>query len=227
MKIAILFALLVNSAIAYADVPVVPESVSPDGKIHAVMDVDRDPKISPEWKGDSFPQIEITEKATGRVLVSISYFGAVGDDARPLREHVKVSWRPDSKAFGITINDRFYSSCTVYARNKKGKFVSVRLPTNYEEMTGFPTPDVEFLRPRGRDTVVGWDKDGRLIYSIFLVPLPSFTGNDPLRHRVYFEVSSDKMKLVKVDHEEGKWRGGNWIPSNAEQGGSGQPATAE
>jgi len=53
-------ALLTFTAVAVADIPVVPKSLSPDGKIHAVMDVDRIPTISPEWKGDSFPQIEIT-----------------------------------------------------------------------------------------------------------------------------------------------------------------------
>ena len=120
---------LTHSTVAIADIPAVPGSVSPDGKIHAVMDIDRDPTIAPEWKGDSFPRIEITEKMTGKVLFSLEYFGAAGDDARPLRDHVKLSWRPDSKAFAVTINDRFYSVTNVYAMNKKAKFVHVPFPS--------------------------------------------------------------------------------------------------
>lgn len=111
-----LITILAIAGVAYADVPAVLDSQSPDGKIHAVMDVERDPKISPEWKGDSFPQIEITEKDSGRILASIGYFGSPGDDERPLREHVRVRWRPDSNAFAITIDDRFYSSSVVYLR---------------------------------------------------------------------------------------------------------------
>ena len=49
-----------------------------------MMDVDRDPKISPEWKEESFPRIEITQKGTGKILESIEYFGADGDDERAL-----------------------------------------------------------------------------------------------------------------------------------------------
>ena len=217
MKSVIIIALfLVN--LACADVPEIPKSLSPDGKIHAVMDIDRDPKISPKWKEGSFPQIEITRKETGEVLASVAYFGAVGDDERPLREHVRVDWRPDGKAFGITIDDSFYSSCSVYILNKKGEFVSApSLPTDYEKLTGFPAPDVKHLRPRGRDMVVGWNKEGHLIYSIFRSPLPSFTGSDPLRHRIYLGVTPTKMTVVKVENEKGKWQRGDWIPTNVEQ----------
>jgi hypothetical protein len=223
----ILMTVLVFAGFARADVPKVPKSLSPDGKIYAVMDVDRDPKISPEWKGDSYPQVEITRKDTGQVLASIAYFGSPGDDARPLRAHVRVSWRPDSKAFGITIDDRFYSSCVVYVLNEKGRFVSApTLPTDYEKLTGFPAPDVKHLRPRGRDSVIGWDEEGRLIYSIFRSPLATFTGNDPLRHRVYLDVTPTKVTVVKVEHEKGYWRRGDWILTKAEQDGAGQPATA-
>jgi len=133
---------------AVADTPEVPKSLSPNEKIHAVMDVDRDPKISPEWKGDSFPQIEVTQKDTGRVLASIEYFGAAGDDARPLRDHVRVSWRPDSKAFAVTIEDRFYSHTKVFALSEESKFVEVAFPS-YQAMTGYPVPDSDQLRPRG------------------------------------------------------------------------------
>jgi hypothetical protein len=218
MKFALftLITLGVCSATLLADIHAVPESVSPDGKIHAVMDVDRDPKISPEWKGDSYPQVEITEKSTGRVLASIEYFGAVGDDERPLREHVKISWRADSKALAITINDRFYSSSTVYAMDESSKFIRVPFPS-YSEVTGFPEPDRKHLRPRGRVTVAGWDKDNRLIYDFFYSPLPTFTGNDPLVHRAYLEVTATHMKPVKVEHEKGKWQLGDWIPSKAGQ----------
>ncbi|MEX2578394.1 MAG: hypothetical protein WD342_04985 [Verrucomicrobiales bacterium] len=221
-----LLSLLASTGLAVADVPEVPNSLSPDGKIHAVMDVDRDPKISPEWKGASFPQIEITQKDTGRVLASIGYFGSPSDDARPLREHVRVSWRLDSKAFGVTIDDRFYSSCVVYVLSAEGKFVPApSLPTDYEKMTGFPAPDVKDLRPRERDKVVGWDEDGLLIYSIFRSPLHTFKGKDPLRHRVYLEVTPDSVTVVRVEHDEGEWRNGDWIPTKAEQDGTGQPAT--
>ena len=223
MRIALptLFAL---SALAVADIPAVPESFSPDGKIHAVMDVDGDPTISPEWKGASYPRIEVTEKDSGRVLASIEYFGAPGDDARPLREHVRISWRSDSKAFAVTIDDRSYSSSRIFAQNKESKFVTVSFPS-YKAMTGFTRPDSKHLRPRGRGAVEGWDKDGRLIYDLFAVPLPSLTGNDPLIHRIYLEVSAAKMRPVKVEHEKGEWRNGDWIATKAEQAGAGQPAT--
>ena len=210
----VIFIALFLANLARADVPKIAESLSPDGKIYAVMDVDRDPTISPEWKGDSFPQIEITRKDTGELLASVAYFGSPGDDERPLREHVRVDWRQDGKAFGITIDDRFYSSCVVYVLNKEGEFVSApSLPNDYEKLTGFPTPDVKHLRPRGRNTVVGWDKEGHLIYSIFRSPLPSFTGNDPLRHRIYLEVTPTKVTVAKVEQEKGEWRRGDWIPT--------------
>ncbi|MBK1789983.1 hypothetical protein [Persicirhabdus sediminis] len=138
-----------------------------------------------------------------------------------------MDWRPDGKAFGITVDDRFYSSCVVYVLNKKGKFVSApSLPTDYKKLTGFPSPDVKHLRPRGRDEVVGWNEEGHLIYSIFRSPLPSFTGNDPLRHRVYLDVTPTKVTVVKVERENGEWRRGDWIPNNVEQVGADQPATA-
>ena len=141
----------------------------------------------------------------------------LADDARPLREHVEVNWRPDSKAFGVTINDRFYSYCTVYVLNAEGNFVSVQPPIDYEVLTGFPTPDVKHLRPRGRNSVVGWDEDGLLIYSIFRSPLPSFTGRDPLRHTVYLKVTPEKMTPVKVEQEKGFWRRGDWIVDEPEK----------
>ncbi len=205
-----LLTLLAFTAIAVAEIPEVPKSLSPDGKIHAVMDVDRDPKISPEWKGDSYPKIELTEKDTGRVLVSIEYFGAAGDDARPLREHVRLSWRPDSKAFAVTIDDRFYSSSKVFALTGDSKFVEVSFP-DYKTMTGYPVPNSDKLRPRGRSTVEGWDSEGRLVYSIFMSPLPSYSGDDPLEHKVLLQVSPDGMVTARK--------------TKAEQGGGGQPAT--
>jgi len=214
MKYIILFlGALVGSAIA--DIPQVPMSVSPDGKIYAVVDIDRDPKISPAWKGESFPQIEITQKDTRRVLASIKYFGSPGDDARPLREHVQVSWRPDSRAFAITIKDRFYSSCLVFALNKKSEFVKVNFPS-YKTMTGFPQPDHKHLRPRGRANVRGWNKEGRLIYDLFHSPLPSFTGNNPLVHTVYLDVSADGMTPKVVENEKGEWKNGEWVIAKGE-----------
>lgn len=163
----VLITLLAFAGIGQADIPSVPESTSPNGKIHAVMDIDRDPKISPEWKGDSYPKIEITQKGTGKVLAAIGYFGSRGDDARPIREHVRVRWRPDSKAFAIAIDDRFYSTSIVFALNNESKFVQVAFPS-YEMMTGFSPPDSKHLRPRGRASVEGWDKEGRLIYDLWL-----------------------------------------------------------
>ena len=213
MRITIL-ALLICSTLVRANIPSVPDSISPDGKIHAVMDVDRDSTISPEWKGDSFPQIEITEKLTGQVLTSISYFGAVGDDQRPLREHVRISWRPDSRAFGVTIRDRYYSSSTVFVLNESKQFVSVSITTDYEKMTGFTTPDVDHLQPKGRDSIVGWDNTGLLIYRIFRLPLATFVGKDPLDHRVFLAVSAEGAKVIKVEHDEGEWSHGDWISKN-------------
>ena len=206
----LLLAFAVVLGMAKADVPAIPNSDSPDGKIHAVMDLDRDPKIVPDWKGRE-PQIEITEKATKKILLSVTYFGSPGDDARPLREHVILKWRSDSKAFAITIDDRFYSEAKVYVMNQGSKFVSVKFP-DYESMTRFPLPSAEQLRPRGRSTVEGWDKKGRLIYEILYSPLPSFTGNDPLNHRVFLRVSSTKMVAELVESEKGVWDHGDWVP---------------
>lgn len=191
MKLALL-ALLLRSSLAYSETPVVPESRSPDGEMYAMMDVDRDPKISPEWKEESFPRIEITQKGTGKILESIEYFGADGDDERPLREHVRVHWRPDSKAFSITIDDRFYSPCKVFALSGDGKFKEVEFPS-YTAMTGFPDPNSDELKPKGRWTVEGWNSDGRLILYIFMSPLASYSGKDPLEHTVLLDVTPDRM----------------------------------
>lgn len=177
------------------------------------MDIDRDSTINPEWKGDNYPRVEITEKATGKILASIKYFGAAGDDARPLREHAQVKWRSDSKAFAVTIQDRFYSYTKIFAMNEDSKFVEVQFPS-YEAMTGFPAPNVEQLRPRGHSTVEGWDEQGRLIYHIFYSPLPSYSGKDPLEHKVLLDVSAAKMVPI---------RAGTTKQSQAEPGAAGKP----
>lgn len=209
-----LLSLLALTSAALAGIPEVPNSLSPDGKFHAVMDVDRDPRIDPGWKEDSFPKIELTEKGTGKVWASVDYFGSPGSDARPLREHVRLSWRSDSKAFAMTVDDRFHSSSVVFALNKDSKFVKVDFPS-YEAMTGFPSPDSKQLRPRGRATVGGWDKEDRLIYDLFASPLPSFTGNDPLVHRIRLDVTADGMTPKAVESEKGQWSRGDWIPTKA------------
>ena len=209
----LILSLSLVAGFAFGATPAVPESDSPDGKFYAVMDVDRDPKIDPEWKGDSYPRIEITDKATGKVITSIQYSGAPGDDQRPLREHVSVKWRSDSKAFAVTINDRFYSMSQVYSQKKDGPYVSVTFPS-YEEMTGFTPPNSDHLRPRGRGTVTGWNKDDHLIYDLFASPLPTFIGNDPLVHRIILKIADGKMTTVRVEHESGAWQRGDWIPNN-------------
>ena len=120
-----------------------------------------------------------------------------------------VLWRSDLKACAWTKNERFYSysSVSIFV---EGEMRSVSFPT-YEQMTGFPEPDPEKLHPRGRDHVIGWDKDGRLIYSIFRSPLHTFAGKDPLCHLIYLEVLPDRMKVLKIEHEMGEWRNGDWI----------------
>lgn len=173
----------------------VPGSDSPNGNLHAVLDVDRDPTLKPEWKDASFPQIEITESRSGKVLISVAYFGAASDDARPLREHVRVLWRPDSTAFALTIEDRFYSVSKVFVMNKDSAFIGVEFPS-YTDMTGFPAPDIKYLRPRGRSTVKGWDTKGHLLYAIFYSPDPSYKGKDPLSHEVVLDVSPTGMKRI-------------------------------
>lgn len=223
----VFLALLANSTMLFAGIPAIPESVSPDGKIHAVMDIDRDPSISPSWKGDNdedAAQIEITERQTGNVTKKIPYFGDPWSDQRPLREHVSIKWRSDSRAFAVTIHERFYSNTSVYVIDDLSNVVKVLFPS-YTDMTGFPEPDVKHLRPRGRATVEGWDKEGRLIYDLFASPLHSFTGNDPLVHRIFLDVTADGMIPREVAHEKGEWRFGDWIPAEAEQAGTGQPAT--
>lgn len=207
-----LLSLLLSLAIvaAKADIPIIEKSESPDGRFYAVMDIDRDPKIHPEWKGDSYPKIEITEKATRKVFVSIEYSGSPGDDLSPLREHVSVVWRQDSQAFAVNVDDRFYTSCNVYVFGKDAKFVSVPIP-DYQTMTGFPEPDVDHLRAIGRTSVRDWDQKGRLIYNIFFSPLVTFTGNDPLVHRVYLRVTETGMIPEEVENEKGIWQRGDWI----------------
>jgi len=192
---------LAFATVAVAGIPEVPQSLSPDGKIHVVMDVDRDHKISPEWKDNSSPKIEVTQKDTGRVLASIEYFGAVGDDARPLRDHVHVSWRPDTKAFAVAIDDRFYSTSKVFALNKDSKFVEVEFPS-YETMTGFPLPKSDQLKPQGRWRVDGWDSEGRLILYVFMSPSSAYSGDDPLEHTILLEVTPEKMVPAKKSKAE-------------------------
>lgn len=121
-------------------------------------------------------------------------------------------WRGDLKACGWTKSERFYSWSSVSIISD-GEMKSVALPS-YEKMTGFPEPDTKKLRPRGRDRIIGWDKEGRLIYSIFRVPLPTFSGKDPLHHLVYLEVLPGGMKVVKVEHEVGEWENGEWKKNN-------------
>ena len=176
--------------------PAVPESQSPDAKLHAVMDIDRDATIKPEWKGDSYPQIEITERAGGKILLTIPYFGSVGDDTRPLREHLKVHWRQDARAFAITVEDRFYSYSKVYARRDKGRFSEVAFP-DYQKLTGFPAPKSDDLRPRCRSTVEGWDEEGHLIYGIWFSPGPAYEGKDPMQHRVLLQVTPSRMTVYQ------------------------------
>ncbi len=211
MKILILsLSLVVRSA--FGATVGVPDSDSPDGMFYAVMDVDRDPKIDPEWKKGSYPRVEITDKESGEVITSIEYFGSPADDQRPLRDHVLVKWRSDCTAFSITIRERFYSWSQIYGKKEDGTYASIDFPT-YEEMTGFPQPSSEHLRPRGRGTVTGWNKDGHLVYDLFASPLPSFVSNDPLVHRIMLKVADGKMTTVRVEHETGEWQRGDWIPN--------------
>lgn len=180
-----------------ADVPVIAGSASPDGSLHAVMDIDRDPKLDPEWKQGSYPMIEITEKRTGKVVLATGYFGEQGSDQRPLREHVSVRWRKDSGAFAVTIDDRNYSHCKVFTKDAEGRFVEVKFPT-YEEVTGFPSPGTEDVLPRGRSIVEGWDEQGLLIYYTLLNAGPQYRGKDPFEHRVLLEVSPTGMRKVRA-----------------------------
>lgn len=223
MRLILLF-LLACTVAATAEIIEIPKSLSPDGEIHGVMDVDRDSRISAEWKEDSFPRIEMTQKTTGQVLTSINYFGAAGDDDRPLREHVRISWRPDSRAFAVTINDRFYSASKVFVMTNESKFVEVPFPS-YRAMTGFSAPDNEQLRPRGRSTVEGWDFEGRLIYAIFLSPLPSYSGDDPLVHKVLLRISPAGMIPVKKAEAEQAGKGQSAIrpTPKSENGDKSQP----
>lgn len=163
------------------------------------MDIDRDPKIVPEWKGDSYPHIEITEVATGKVLQTIEYFGAAGGDGGALRDQVQILWRADSKAFALTIRDRFYSDTTVSAMDATGKFVDIAFPS-YKEMTGFSDPDPKDLRPRGWAIAEAWDKKGHLVYGISFSPEASYTGKDPLNHKIVLEVTATGMKCLSIPH---------------------------
>jgi hypothetical protein len=201
---------LLLAAEIVAEVPAVPDSVSPDGRLHAVMDIDRDSSINPEWKDGSYPRVEITDKATGRVLASFDYDGGAGDDERPLREHIKVKWRKDSKAFAVNTRDRYYTHYRAYIVKDSSQFVHIPLPS-YHEMTSFHMPDTAHLRSRWREIAAGWDSDGLLICDLFAEPMPSFTGSNPLKHRVYMDVSLEKISVVRVEQEEGEWQDGDWL----------------
>ncbi len=64
-------------------------------------------------------------------------------------------------------------------------------------MTGFPVSNSDHLRTRGVSSVKGWDSDGRLIYYIFMSPLPSYSGDDPLEQTVLLDVTAEKMTPAK------------------------------
>lgn len=194
-KLVIIAAMLIQTATLWA-VPIVQGSVSPDGKYHVVMDIDRDSTISPEYKSDSYPMIEVTEIKTGKIVSSLSYFGSIADDARPLRDHLSILWRKDSTALAINISDRFYAFSKVLAKDKQGLYGIVSFPT-YTQMTGFPAPDVKQLRPRGWARVEGWDKSENLVYLISYSPLPTYQGRDPLKHKILLKVSANRMIPVE------------------------------
>ncbi len=199
-SLVVIVALFIQAPPLFGDAPIVKGSVSPNGRYCVVMDIDRDPTIKPEYKGDSYPQIEVTEIKTGKVVSSLSYFGSIADDARPLRDHISVLWRKDSTALAINILDRFYSASQVLAMDTRGVYIPVPFPT-YTQMTGFPVPDRKNLRPRGWCRVVGWNKDGNMIYTISYSPEPFYRGRDPLKHRVLLKVSAAGMSPVKQVEE--------------------------
>ena len=133
-------------------------------------------------------------------------------DSKDKKSYTK--YRADLKARSSTTTEGFHTWSSVQVL-KDGEFKTVAFPS-YREMTGFAEPDAGKLRGRGGDRVIGWDKQGRLILSIWRSPFHTFTGDDPLAHHVYVEVGEDQMTVVKVEQERGYWVRGDWIKESPE-----------
>lgn len=202
MKIApiILTAALFSTAAFAQNEPVPLENgKSPDGRFEVVLEADKDtPGYEKyEMKGGSYPAFLILDQESGKALVRIEFPGDVQSDQQPLRKHTKILWSPKSSAVAINTDERFYSHLTLAAFDEEsGVFKKVIVP-DYMTLTGFPDPPREQLRARGREFAEGWTEDGHLIYRLRYAPMPSFEGDDPLRHRIELAVESDGFKVVR------------------------------
>lgn len=195
---------LCSAAIAAPLEPVALENgVSPTKRYEVVLEADKDsPSFKRyEMKGDAsqFPRFLIREISSGKTVGSLPWTGDPGSDEQPLRKHCEIIWRGDGGAVAINTHERFYSYTSVFVLDpKSGKFTEVLFP-DYKTLTGFPEPNVDQLKPCGRDRVLGWTQKGDLVYGISLTPLASYKGNDPLNHRIELRVSPKGMKVIRRD----------------------------
>ena len=203
MRLLILIILTICSyAVGSPLEPVALENgVSPTKHHEVVLEADKDtPSFARyEMKGDDsqFPKFLIRELPSGKVVGRLSWPGDPGSDKQPLRSHTKILWHPDGGAVAINTDERFYSFTNIFSLDpKSGKFVEVKFP-DYKALTGFPEPNTNQLQPRGFSRVVGWTKEGGLVYETSVTPLPSYNGADPLSHRVTLRVTSKGMKVIR------------------------------
>ena len=175
--------------------------VSPTKRHEVVLEADKDtPSYARyEMKGNDsqFPGFLIRELPSGKTIGRFSCIADPNSDEQPLRSHVKILWRPDGGAVAICTSERFYSYTNVFALDpKSGKFVEVQFP-DYKTLTGFPEPNTDQLKPRGFSSVQRWTSEGDLVYEIYLSPLATYRGADPLRHRVTLQVTPKRMKVIR------------------------------
>ena len=203
MRVIFLSILCLSSyALAIPSEPVALQNgVSPSKRYEVVLEADKDtPSFKRyEMKGDpsQFPRFLIRELPGGRTVGSLSWTGDPGSDEQPLRSHCKVLWRGDGTAVAINTHERFYSYTSIFAlAPKTGKFVEIKIP-DYKTLSGFSEPNTEQLKPCGGDRVLGWTKEGALVYEISLTPLASYKGDDPLEHRISLRVTSKGMTVLK------------------------------
>ena len=191
---------MAHSALATPTEPVVLEQgTASTGKHEVVLEADKDtPSFEQyELKGDhtQFPKFLIRELPSGRTVGSLKWPGDSSGDHQPLRNHTRILWRPDGKAVVINTSERHYSGTSVFALQKTGKFIEVPFP-DYKTLTGHPQPKTEDLRPRGFGYALRWTAEGLLVYEVKFAPEASYSGADPLHHRITLRVSPEGMEVI-------------------------------
>jgi hypothetical protein len=192
---------LAHSALAVPSEPVaLKHGIAPTGKHEVVLEADKDtPSFKRyELKGDDtqFPKFLIRELPSGRTVGKLRWLGDSSSDSQPLRNHTQILWRPDGRAVAISTSERYYSHTNLFAlQPKTGKFIEVPFP-DYKTLTGHPQPKAEDLRPRGFGNTFRWTDKGFLVYEMKLSPEASYSGSDPLHHRITLRVTPRGMEVI-------------------------------